>query len=73
MQHYGVHLGPVPTPMREDVPRYEDKGENFYFAQEDFMFNLQRQRRWSWNIIRPNAIIGFTPGSEYYMAMGRKL
>lgn len=62
-QNYGVHLGPAPTPLSEDMPRYDDKGLNFYYAQEDFMFKLQKMRSWSWNVIRPNAIIGFTPGS----------
>jgi len=47
------------------MPRYDDKGLNFYYVQEDFMFNLQAQRKWSYNIIRPNAIVGFTPGSKY--------
>ncbi len=46
------------------MPRYDDKGENFYYPQEDFMFALQKKRKWSHNIIRPNGIIGFTPGSE---------
>lgn len=64
-QNYGVHLGPVPVPLVEDLPRYDDKGLNFYYAQEDFMFKLQEQRKWSWNIIRPNAIVGFTPGSKF--------
>ena len=51
--------------MTEDLPRYEDHGLNFYYDQEDFMFKLQAQRKWSWNVIRPNGIVGFTPGSEY--------
>lgn len=41
--------------------RYEDKGENFYYPQEDFLSTLAAKRTWNWNIIRPNAIIGFTP------------
>ncbi|KAH7341215.1 hypothetical protein BKA66DRAFT_35018 [Pyrenochaeta sp. MPI-SDFR-AT-0127] len=63
-KHYGAHLGPVPTPLSEDMPRYDDKGDNFYYNQEDFMFKLHAQRKWSWNVIRPNAIIGFTPGKN---------
>lgn len=47
------------------MPRYDDKGENFYYVQEDFLFQLHAQRKWSWNVIRPNGIIGFTPGSEF--------
>ncbi|KEF54721.1 uncharacterized protein A1O9_09163 [Exophiala aquamarina CBS 119918] len=63
-KHYGPHLGPVFCPMTEDLPRYEDHGLNFYYAQEDFMFDMQKQRKWSYSIIRPNGIIGFTPGKN---------
>lgn len=57
------------------MPRYDDKGENFYYNQEDFLFGMQKHRTWSYNVIRPNAIIGFTPGgaspplppSTYYL------
>ncbi|KAJ9602187.1 hypothetical protein H2200_013307 [Cladophialophora chaetospira] len=63
-KHYGVHLGPSHSPATEEMPRYDDKGENFYYVQEDFMFALQKKRKWSHNIIRPNGIIGFTPGKN---------
>ncbi|KAK4937745.1 hypothetical protein LTR10_021690 [Elasticomyces elasticus] len=63
-KHYGVHLGPVPNPCRETDPRYKDNGLNFYYPQEDFMFELSEKRNWSWNVIRPNGIIGFTPGKN---------
>ncbi|KAK4935601.1 hypothetical protein LTR10_023362 [Elasticomyces elasticus] len=46
-KHYGPHLGPVVAPMTEDLPRYADDGVNFYYSQEDFMFNLQKHRKWS--------------------------
>lgn len=64
-QHYGVHLGPVKQPCDERHPRYDDNGFNFYYPQEDFLFELQKQRNWTYNIIRPNGIIGFTPGGKY--------
>ncbi|KAF4540657.1 Nad-dependent epimerase dehydratase [Lasiodiplodia theobromae] len=64
-KHYGVHLGPVQVPLTEDMPRYDDGGYNFYYAQEDYMFEVQKRRgTWSHNIIRPNGIIGFTPHSN---------
>ncbi|KAJ5080948.1 hypothetical protein N7456_013658 [Penicillium angulare] len=63
-KNYGVHLGPVKQPCDERHPRYDDKGMNFYYPQEDFLFELQKERNWTYNIIRPNAIIGFTPGDN---------
>jgi nucleoside-diphosphate-sugar epimerase len=53
------------APISEELtPRWDD-GSNFYHPQEDFMFALQKQRQWSYNIIRPQAIIGFTPGRKW--------
>ncbi|KAF5857751.1 hypothetical protein ETB97_005386 [Aspergillus alliaceus] len=63
-KNYGVHLGPVEVPTYEEMPRYEDHGLNFYYLQEDFMFKLHAQRNWSWNIILPNGIVGFTLFSD---------
>ncbi|KAF5866479.1 hypothetical protein ETB97_012033 [Aspergillus alliaceus] len=61
-KYYGVHLGPVKFPLSEDMPRYDDKGYNFYYDQEDYLKEVQERRNtWSWNIIRPNAINGFAP------------
>jgi hypothetical protein len=52
------------APIDEEItPRWDD-GANFYHAQEDFLFELQKQRQWHYNIIRPQAIIGFTPGGK---------
>ena len=63
-QNYGCHLSPTEVPLHEAMPRYEDYGYNFYYSQEDFMFKLHAQRKWSWNVIRPGGIVGFTPGSK---------
>ncbi|KAL5355843.1 NAD-dependent epimerase/dehydratase [Aspergillus floccosus] len=61
-KYYGVHLGPVKVPLEEDFPRYDDKGYNFYYDQEDYLREVQKRRNtWSYNIIRPNAINGFAP------------
>lgn len=59
-KHYGVHLGPVPSPAREEEPRRAASIDNFYFPQEDFLINSQKGKAWSWNVIRPEAIIGST-------------
>ncbi|KAF4771362.1 hypothetical protein N7455_007876 [Penicillium solitum] len=61
-KYYGGHLGPVKAPVVESLPRYDDEGFNFYYAQEDYLKEMQERRHaWSYNIIRPNAIIGFAP------------
>lgn len=75
-KYYNVHLQPVPSPVREeDIPsgRYDADAHarNFYYAQEDFLARKQREsasasasasqpRNWTWNVIRPEAIIGST-------------
>lgn len=28
------------------------------------MFEMHEKRKWDWNVIRPNGIIGFTPSSK---------
>ncbi|SPJ77037.1 uncharacterized protein FTOL_06263 [Fusarium torulosum] len=63
-KYYGAHLGPTEVPLHEEMGRYEDKGENFYYVQEDFLSTLSAKRTWNWNVIRPNAIIGFTPANN---------
>ncbi|RSL89698.1 hypothetical protein CEP52_014817 [Fusarium oligoseptatum] len=69
-KYYGAHLGPTEVPLHEEMERYEDHGENFYYPQEDFLFSLAAKRSWNWNIIRPNGIIGFTPsGNGMSMAL----
>ena len=51
--------------MSEEHPRYDDKGENFYYVQEDDLVELSQQRSWSWNVLRPNAVIGCTTGGQF--------
>lgn len=59
-KHYGVHLSPVPSPAREEEPRRGRSVDNFYFPQEDYLTSRQKGSSWSWNVIRPEAIIGTT-------------
>ncbi|RDW58411.1 hypothetical protein BP5796_12341 [Coleophoma crateriformis] len=59
-KYYNVHLGPVPSPAREDLPRIESPIGNFYFQQEDHLFKRQKDQKWTWNVNRPEAIIGYT-------------
>jgi nucleoside-diphosphate-sugar epimerase len=59
-KNYNVHLGPVPTPAREADPRLKASIDNFYFPQEDALIAAQKGKSWTWNVIRPEAIIGAT-------------
>ena len=59
-KYYCLHMMPVPTPAREGDPRRQAFQENFYYAQEDFLQERQLGQEWSYNVIRPQAIIGST-------------
>jgi nucleoside-diphosphate-sugar epimerase len=59
-KHYQVHLMPVPSPAREDEERIEAQLPNFYFPQEDALIASAKKHNFSWNVIRPEAIIGGT-------------
>lgn len=59
-KYYNVHLRPVPSPARESDPRLPASIDNFYYPQEDFLVSKQKGQRWTYNIIRPEAIIGST-------------
>jgi nucleoside-diphosphate-sugar epimerase len=59
-KNYGVHLCPVPTPAREDHPRHPKNKGNFYHAQEDYLILEQSKSFWTYNVIRPQAIMGWT-------------
>lgn len=57
---YGVHLGPYPTPAREDDPRHLPP--NFYYDQEDWLRERQKGKSWTWSASRPNIVCDFCPG-----------
>ncbi|CBF84432.1 hypothetical protein AN9028.2 [Aspergillus nidulans FGSC A4] len=59
-KYYNVHVRPVPWPAHEGHPRLVRAEENFYYHQEDFLAEKQRGSNWTWNVIRPEAIIGYT-------------
>jgi len=56
---YGSHLGPFPTPAREDDPR--SVSANFYYAQQDYLSERQRHASWTWSASRPHAICHAVP------------
>ena len=51
-KYYGHQLGPIAVPAREDGPRAP--GANFYFAQEDYLREHQRGKRWTYSTSRPH-------------------
>jgi nucleoside-diphosphate-sugar epimerase len=58
-KYYGVHLGPYPTPAREDDSRHSYP--NFYYDQEDLLVERQHGKRWTWSASRPNVVCDFSP------------
>jgi hypothetical protein len=42
---YGCHFGPYKTPAKETDPRHPPS--NFYFAQEDLLFERRRGSDWT--------------------------
>lgn len=64
---YGADLGPFKTPAREDDPRLMPP--NFYYDQEDFLRQRQRDADWHWTALRPEAICGYATGNPMNLAM----
>ena len=56
---YGMHLGPYPTPSREDDPRHLPP--NFYYDQQDLLSARAAKAYWSWSASRPSYICDFAP------------
>ncbi len=56
---YGVHIGPFPTPAREDDLR--PAIENFNFEHQDYLEANAAAANWSWSASRPNSLLHFSP------------
>ncbi|MEE8662065.1 MAG: SDR family oxidoreductase [Acetobacter sp.] len=63
---YATGQPPV-TPFRESMPRLEV--ENFYYNQEDALFEAARKHDFSWTVHRPHTIIGFAIGNVMNMGV----
>lgn len=59
-KYYGSDLGPFKTPAKETDARLP--GRNWYYAQEDYIIDRQRGRRWTWSASRPHAVCDLAPG-----------
>lgn len=64
---YGNHLGPFPTPAREDDPRHMPP--NFYHDQYDWIVARQIGKNWSWSAARPHAVCGYASGNPMNLVM----
>jgi len=56
---YATHE--LDTPFTEDLPRLP--GDNFYYTQEDILFEMAAKHGFTWSVSRPHTIIGFAPGN----------
>lgn len=55
------------TPFLESSPRLP--GLNFYYAQEDVLFDHAAKRGFTWSVHRPHTMIGFVIGNAMNMAV----
>lgn len=72
-KYYGVHLGPLKLPLREDDPRLEGAAwpPNFYYRQQDALQQFcARNPHASWVVTYPNDVIGFAEGNFMNLATG---
>src|SRR2546430_12397196 len=58
---YGVHVRPLAVPAREGRSEMYEQ-PNLYWAQENFLRELQQGKAWHWSILRPVLIVGETIG-----------
>ena len=57
---YGLHLGAMLTPTREDDPRHLPP--NFYYDQQDLLTQCRRGKAWTWSASRPQYLVDVAPG-----------
>lgn len=58
-KYYGVHVGPFPTPAREDDTRAPIP--NFNYDQQDHVTARAESAGWQWTTSRPNTLLHFSP------------
>jgi nucleoside-diphosphate-sugar epimerase len=59
-KNYGLHLGQTATPQQETDPRVTLE-PNFYYAQEDCLWDYCKKNDVGWNICMPSFILGAVP------------
>ena len=55
-------LALIPTPFKERLPRLSTP--NFYYNQEDVMFDRAAKRNFTWSVARPSIVIGYAPTNQ---------
>ncbi len=55
------------TPFREDTPRLP--GLNFYYTQEDILYEAARRGGFTWSVHRPHSIVGYALGNAMNMGV----
>jgi len=65
---YGEHLGHYKTPAKESDPRF--LGPIFYNNQEDALKQRAIDRKFSWTVLRPDGVFGFSAGSPMNIVNG---
>lgn len=58
-KYYGVHVGPFPSPAREEDSRAPIP--NFNYDQQDFLQQRSESANWTWSCSRPNTLLHFSP------------
>ncbi len=57
---YGLHIGPMRSPTREDDPRHMPP--NFYYDQQDMLAARRVGKAWTWSASRPQYLVDVAPG-----------
>lgn len=61
-KNYGGHIGRARTPYVESDPQPTDLADNFYYPQEESLFDFCRRHPTThWNTVMPFGVIGPTP------------
>jgi nucleoside-diphosphate-sugar epimerase len=55
------------TPFREEQPRLAY--QNFYYVQEDILFEFANAHGWTWSVHRPHTVIGWALGNQMNMGV----
>jgi nucleoside-diphosphate-sugar epimerase len=63
-KNYGTHIGRARAPCLESDPQPRHLAPNFYYAQEDLLFDFGAGNNVGWNVIRPPWIIGATNNAQ---------